>query len=42
MERIFSGAWKNKRGENPTNGESESEQDKKDGEEENEEVMYLN
>ncbi|XP_046805113.1 calcium uptake protein 3, mitochondrial isoform X5 [Lucilia cuprina] len=40
MERIFSGAWKDKRGKTQTN-EEESEQVKKDGDEESEEDNYI-
>ena len=40
MERIFSGAWKDKRGKTQTENE-ETEQDHKDGDEENEEVLIV-
>ena len=40
MERIFSGAWKDKRGKTQTENE-EAEQDRKDGDEENEEVLVV-
>ncbi|KAM7360854.1 mitochondrial calcium uptake 3 isoform 4-T4 [Cochliomyia hominivorax] len=40
MERIFSGAWKDKRGKTQTN-DDESEHVKKDGDDENEEDNYI-
>lgn len=40
MERIFSGAWKDKRGKTQTN-DDESEQVKKDDDDESEEVLLF-